>query len=66
MQTHTLKTQELKNKNLIILYGPSQSGKSTIAREFLKDLKIIRDRRGRELDQIESGGKILFEIGSNR
>jgi len=35
-------TRELNDKNLILLYGPSESGKSSLAREFLIELDIIR------------------------
>ena len=57
-------TRELNDKNLILLYGPSESGKSSIAREFLIELDIIRKgKKGQPVDQVEFKGKTLFEVG---
>ena len=52
---------ELKGKNIILIYGQNQSGKSKLARSFLQSDKIIKkDKKDQQKDVVERNGKILF------
>ena len=53
---HMTDTTELIDKNLIFIYGPTQSGKSTTARYILEELGI---------EDPKMNGKKIFEIDQN-
>ena len=61
-QEHKRHTQVLHNQNLILIYGPSGSGKSSLARQFLNALEIVYDRKGQPKQPIKFEGRTVFEI----
>ena len=59
---HMTDTTELIDKNLILIYGPTQSGKSTTARYILKELGIEEPKmNGKEIFKIDQKGKKEME-----
>ena len=52
-------------KNLVIVYGQPQSGKTSLIRQLLQSRNIVDDRKGKPRAVVTYKGKTVFEIGGS-